>query len=187
MQHWHRISWRKVGNRKPKSAAERTPALKRWHARYKHHLQQPYMPENGGLCNETEGATHHDKIYNVDHVPFQMLGGDASYKFVDTDKVWVKGGASGATTHRDATLQLCVRTCRPIEGAKFRGQMMPGLIFRGQGNITQAERDEYNTDVYCAFNNCAWATNDYSMFFADKLVECMPGFSSAQPSTLNMM
>ena len=172
LYHRHRISWRRIGNRKEKSAQERVPVLQRWHARLQWRLSQRLImkaraPQPAFWC-KVEGASHPCNFYNVDQVPMNLTGGSTTYESVDTKKVWGKGGASGAWTHRFATLQLCVRMCAPVPGKKFRGQGKPSIIFKG--NITAAENAEYHPDVFVDFNDSAWA-NDYCMDWIDTFLD----------------
>jgi len=154
---------------------ERVPLLQRWHARLQWRLSQS-LPRTPGGRKKTfwcpvEGASHPKNFYNVDQVPIQLSGESTTYSPVDTEKVWAKGGASGSWTHRFATLQLCVRMCKPREDAKFRGQSRPSIIFKGKGHITAAERAEYHEDVNVDFNDCAWANNEYCMDWVDTFLD----------------
>ena len=124
------------------------PVLQRWHARIKWRLSQSLIREAGARQTpfwcKVEGASDPNYFYHVDQVPINLTGEGTPYASVGTRRCGPRVGrrAQGRSTKiitmikwilRFATLQLCVRMCAPVEGAKFRGQGRPSIIFKGKG------------------------------------------------------
>ena len=89
--------------------------------------------------------------YNVDQVPLPfVVEQDRTFHFSEK-QVWVSQPGSGLDK-RQATLQLCIT-------AEGKQTVKPAIIFRGKGNVSIEERDNYDKDIDVYFQQCAWAQN----------------------------
>ena len=75
--------------------------------------------------------------YNVNQVPLPfVVEQDRTYDFSTNKQVWVSQPGSGLHK-RQATLQLCIT-------AEGKQTVKPAIIFRGKGNVSTEERDNYD-------------------------------------------
>ena len=81
--------------------------------------------------------------YNVDQVPLPFVAGqEKTYDVTGNKQVWVSQPSSGLDK-RQATVQLCIR-------AEGNQHVKPAIVFRGKGNVSSAEKAQYDqhVDVY---------------------------------------
>ena len=57
---------------------------------------------------------------------------------------------------KQATLQVCIR-------AEGEQNVKPAIVFRGKGNISNAEKAQYDKGVDVYFQRCAWMDTDLNM------------------------
>ena len=71
-----------------------------------------------------------------------------TYDVTGNKQVWVSQPSSGLDK-RQATLQLCIR-------AEADQDVKPAIVFRGKGNVSSAEKTQYEQDVDVNFQPSAW-------------------------------
>ena len=80
-----------------------------------------------------DGAVKCTYRINFDQSPYTPFSGFIkTYETTGKETAHVKGGASGNTDHRFATIQYTVRLCEPMEGVELCGQPRLDIIFRGK-------------------------------------------------------
>lgn len=99
--------------------------------------------------------------YNVDQVPLPfVVDQGTTYDTVGSKQVWVSQPSSGLDK-RHATLQLCIRA----EGDQ---NVKPALVFKGEGNVSSAEKDSYDERVDVYFQQNAWMDEEVNMQWCSK-------------------
>ncbi|KAK3273295.1 hypothetical protein CYMTET_18458 [Cymbomonas tetramitiformis] len=95
--------------------------------------------------------------FNVDQVPLPFVVGDFEHTIDDkgAKDVWIRQPGSGLEK-RQATLQICIRAGKTLEG-KNLPQPRIAILFRGTGKrISEAEKTAYHPDVDVYWQKCAW-------------------------------
>ena len=81
---------------------------------------------------------------------------------------------------RQATGQLCFRGVKPPKPTELAArekyknvqlQPAPCILFRGQGNISQEERDAYPSGLVVLFQKCAWVDRPVALDWVDKVMK----------------
>ena len=108
--------------------------------------------------------------YNVDQVPLPfVVDQDKTYDVTGNKQVWVSQPSTGLDK-RQATLQLCIR-------AEEEQNVKPAIVFRGKGNITSAEKAQYDKGVDVYFQKCAWMDADLNMEWVSRTL--IPGVGNS--------
>ena len=92
------------------------------------------------VVDNTHGRWSPKNRLNVDQVPLPfVVDQDKTYEIAGSNQVWISQPGSGLDK-RQATLQLCIR-------AEGQQTVKLAIIFRGKGNISTEERDNYDNDA----------------------------------------
>lgn len=92
----------------------------------------------------------------MDQVPLPfVVDQGTTYHTIGNEQVWVSQPSSGLDK-RLATLQLCIRA----EGDQ---NIKPALVFRGKGNVTFLEKENYDERVDVYFQQNAWMDTAVNM------------------------
>ena len=93
--------------------------------------------------------------YNIDQVPLPfVVEQERTYDVTGSKQVWVSQSSSGLDK-RQATLQPCIRA----EGDQHVKHV---IVFRGKGNVSSAEKDQYDKGVDVFFQASAWMDSQLS-------------------------
>lgn len=138
----HDLVERRATNKKELSVLDRLLKVQKWHKR----LQRDVTVDTP--ADPVFGKYRPENIMNSDQVPFS-IGDVLKTTYAKKGASTVRIASQKSSDKRFATLQLCVSL-----GGKT--QCAPMVIFKGQGNITQAERDQYDSRVHVMFQKKAW-------------------------------
>ncbi|CAB3999323.1 C2H2 zinc finger [Paramuricea clavata] len=106
----------------------------------------------------------------MDQVPLPfVVDQDKTYDVTGNKQVWVSQPSTGLDK-RQATLQLCI-------WAEGEQNVKPAIVFRGKGNITSAEKAQYNKGVDVYFQKCAWMDADLDMEWVSRTL--IPGVGNS--------
>ena len=118
---------------------------------------------------------------NVDQVPLPFVNDmDYTYEVKGAKRVAINQGGP-SLSKRQATGQLCFRPVEPPKpkdaaalqqySKELLKQPAPCILFRGQGNITQEERDAYPEGLVVIFQKCAWVDRLVALDWVDKVMK----------------
>ena len=108
--------------------------------------------------------------YNIDQVPLPfVVDREKTYDVTGNKQVWVSQPSSGLDK-RQATLQLCIRA----EGDQ---DVKPAIVFRGKGNVSSAEKTQYDQDVDVYFQPSAWMDSQLNQEWVKRTL--IPGIGTS--------
>ena len=161
----HGLALRRRTDKKKNSADEGREIIQKFHKNLRKSLKT-HRRRNKSSIHPKYG-----KSYNVDQVPLPfVVDQGAIYDTVGNKQVWVSKPSSGLDK-RQATLQLCIRT----EGDQ---NVKPALVFRGKGNVSSAEKDNYDERVDVLFQQNAWMDEEVDMQWCSKTL--FPGVGNSE-------
>lgn len=144
----HGISFRRRTNKKKLAADDGRQTIQKFH----HNLREAVKSKRRrvNLTPDVKyGRWTPECRYNIDQVPLPfVVEQDKTYDVTGNKQVWVSQPSSGLDK-RQATLQLCIRG----DGDQH---VKPAIVFRGKGNVSTAEKAEYDQGVDVYFQSCAW-------------------------------
>ena len=178
---------RRKTNRKNVTWEETRPILQRYFKRLRMRLMTPEVttlnvhPKWGTYINWQRA--------NVDQSPLPFTNGaDATYDEIGAKRVPINQG-NDAWHKRQYTVQLAFRPALPplptteTAAARFdkhlQHQQRPAIVFRGQGRVSQAERDGYHQDVDVYWQPNAWVDSTV----ANEWVSKQPGVQRRELSS----
>jgi len=142
----HNLVERRATNKKELSVAERLPKVQKWHKRWQRDISA------GPQADPVFGKYLPCNIMNSDQVPFSI--GDVMTTTYETRGAKaVRISQQPGSDKRFCTIQICLS----LDG---NVQCQPMLIFKGKGNIPQAEREAYDPRVAVFFQEKAWMDGD---------------------------
>jgi hypothetical protein len=147
----HDLRPRRSTNKKDISVEDRLPKVRKWHKRFQRHVSQ------GDEEDPIFGRYKPANIMNSDQVPLciaDMMNATYDKRGKSTVRVAVQKNSD----KRLATLQISVS----LDGCAtdIKPQCKPTLIFKGKGQISQDERDQYDARVTVMFQEKAWMDGD---------------------------
>ena len=108
--------------------------------------------------------------YNIDQVPLPfVVDQEKTYDVTGNKQVWVSQPSSGLDK-RQATLQLCI-------GAEGDQHVKPAIVFRGKGNVSSAEKTQYDQDVDVFFQTSAWMDSQLNQEWVKRTL--IPGIGTS--------
>jgi DDE superfamily endonuclease/Tc5 transposase DNA-binding domain len=137
---------RRATNKKELSVTERLPKVQKWHKRWQRDISA------GSEADPVFGKYLPCNIMNSDQVPFS-IGDVMTTTYDKRGAKAVRISQQVGSDKRFCTLQICVS----LDG---KVQCKPALIFKGKGNIAQAERAAYDPRVDVFFQEKAWMDGD---------------------------
>lgn len=170
----HGISFRRRSNKKKNSAEDGRETIQRFHRDLRKAVKSKRRRNKSRMHNSAidkkYGRWSPKNRYNIDQVPLPfVIDQDKTYDITGNKQVWVSQPSTGLDK-RQATLQLCIR-------AKGEQNVKPGIVFRGKGHVTSAERAEYDEGVDVYFQECAWMDHDVNMKWVSKTL--IPGIGNS--------
>ena len=130
------ISLRRRTNKKRHSADDARETIQEFHRNLRRAVQSKRRRSNA-VPDRKYRRWMPKQRYNVDQVPLPfVVEQDRTYDFSTNKQVWVSQPGSGLHK-RQATLQLCIT-------AEGKQTVKPAIIFRGKGNVSTEERDNYD-------------------------------------------
>ena len=121
---------------------------------------------------------------NVDQVPLPFIVNDMDQTYAEVGSTRVVINQLGPSlSKRQATGQLCFRPCVPprsgcvgseaqqLYDKYLQQQPAPCIIFRGKGNITEAERDAYPTGLAVLWQDKAWVDRPLALEWAEDVIK----------------
>ena len=160
----HGICLRRRTNKKKDAAVQGKETIQMFHRDLRKAIQSKRRINKSTVVDRKYGRWLPQNRYNVDQVPLPfVVDQEKTYDLKGAAQVWVAQPASGLDK-RQATLQLCIRA----EGTQ---NVKPAIIFRGKGNITQQEKDQYDKDVDVFFQPNAWMDAELNMEWTKKTLK----------------
>lgn len=151
----HGISLRRTSNKKKDSADDGRETIQTFHLNLRKAVKSKRRRTNSTL-DAKYGRWLPQNRYNVDQVPLPFIvDQNKTYDTTGNKQVWVSQPSTGLDK-RQATLQLCIR-------AEGEQNVKPAIVFRGKGNISNAEKAQYDKGVDVYFQRCAWMDTDLNM------------------------
>lgn len=145
----HNISLRRRTNKKKNAANDGRETIQRFHRDLRKAVQSKRRRDTSFVADQTYGRWLPKNRLNVDQVPLPfVVEQDQTYEFEGNKQVWISQPGSGLDK-RQATLQLCIK-------AEGEQTVKPAIIFRGKGNVLNAEQEKYDADVHVYFQSNAW-------------------------------
>lgn len=145
----HNISLRRRTNKKKNAANDGRETIQRFHRDLRKAVQSKRRRDTSFVADQTYGRWLPKNRLNVDQVPLPfVMEQDQTYEFEGNKQVWISQPGSGLDK-RQATLQLCIK-------AEGEQTVKPAIIFRGKGNVLNAEQEKYDADVHVYFQSNAW-------------------------------
>lgn len=145
----HNISLRRRTNKKKDAANDGRETIQRFHRDLRKGVQSKRRRDTSFVADQTYGRWLPKNRLNVDQVPLPfVVEQDQTYEFEGNKQVWISQPGSGLDK-RQATLQLCIK-------AEGEQTVKPAIIFRGKGNVLNAEQEKYDADVHVYFQSNAW-------------------------------
>ena len=166
----HGLVLRRRTDKKKNSADEGREIIQKFHKNLRKSLKT-HRRRNKSSIDPKYGRWTPGNRYNVDQVPLPfVVDQGAIYVTVGNKQVWVSQPSSGLDK-RQATLQHCIRT----EGDQ---NVKPALVFRGKGNVSSAEKDNYDQRVDVLFQQNAWMDEEVDMQWCSKTL--FPGVGNSE-------
>ena len=169
----HNISLRRRSNKKKNSADHGRETIQRFHQNLRKAVKtrrRRNNSRNNSAMDTKYGRWLPRNRYNIDQVPLPfVIDQDKTYDSTGNKQVWVSQPSTGLDK-RQATLQLCIR-------AEGEQNVKPAIIFRGKGNVTSAEKAEYDKGVDVYFQVCAWMDSEVNMKWVTKTL--IPGIGNS--------
>lgn len=155
------LTCRRATNRKEMSLQERLPKVQRWHKRWH------YTVSAGVGGDPTFGRYLPQNVLNSDQVPIrgsEMLNTTYERQGAATVRIAQQKGSD----KRMATLQICVS----LDGSPAHSLPQPkiAIIFKGKGNVTPQEREQYDPRVDVYFQPKAWMDSDLFEAWVERTV-----------------
>ena len=108
--------------------------------------------------------------YNIDQVPLPFVAGqEKTYDVTGNKQVWVSQPSSGLDK-RQATVQLCIR-------AEGNQHVKPAIVFRGKGNVSSAEKAQYDQHADVYFQTYAWMDSQLNQEWVKRTL--IPGIGTS--------
>ena len=147
----YKLTRLKKTNTKLHSVAERLPKVQEWHTKLALLVSSPNPRAPEVPLHLVEGRFLMKNRFNMDQVGLEFVcGDDRTYDFIGEPKVQCKQQSEGLSK-RVATLNAC------IGGADFNWKnLKTGVIFKGAGQVSKAERLAYDPRVFVQFQAKAW-------------------------------
>ena len=149
----HRLTRLKVTNTKCKSVQERLPVANAFHEKLSLLVSSPPPGKPDSPMDDVYGRWLLSQRFNVDQVavPWTSVA-DRTIDDVGADRPRMHVQAEGLLK-RQATINLCFSAI--LKDRTKAGQI--GLIFRGMGKLSAAEKAAYDPRVRVQFQATAWA------------------------------
>ena len=107
---------------------------------------------------------------DIDQVPLPfVVDREKTYDVTGNKQVCVSQPSSGLDK-RQASLQLCIRA----EGDQ---DVKPAIVFRGKGNVSSAEKTQYDQDVDVYFQPSAWMDSQLNQEWVKRTL--IPGIGTS--------
>ena len=162
----HDIVLRRRTNKKKNSADDGRLTIQKFHQNLRKSLKTQRRRNRSTMTDPKYGRWTPENRYNVDQVPLPfVVDQGTTYDSRGNKQVWVAQPSSGLDK-RQATLQLCIRG----EGEQ---NVKPSLVFRGKGNVSSQEKEQYDKRVDVYFQQNAWMDEVTNMQWCKKTL--IPG------------
>ena len=165
----HGISFRRRTNKKKQAADDGRQTIQKSHR----DLREAVKSRRRRLHSTQDvkyGRWTPKNRYNIDQVPLPfVVDQEKTYDVTGNKQVWVSQPSSGLDK-RQATLQLCIRA----EGDQH---VKPAVVFRGKGNVSSAEKTQYDQDVDVFFQTSAWMDSQLNQEWVKRTL--IPGIGTS--------
>ena len=165
----HGISFRRRTNKKKQAADDGRQTIQKSHR----DLREAVKSRRRRLHSTQDvkyGRWTPKNRYNIDQVPLPfVVDQEKTYDVTGNKQVWVSQPSSGLDK-RQATLQLCIRA----EGDQH---VKPAIVFRGKGNVSSAEKTQYDQDVDVFFQTSAWMDSQLNQEWVKRTL--IPGIGTS--------
>ena len=162
---------RKVTNKRKHDTVEvEVPIMGRYHHGLRILVQsEPKKRPQKGSVEEQDvekfGRFAKRRRLSKDQIPLPfVVNQNTTYDERGREVIKVKAGSDGLTK-RQFTAELTFAA-----GREPKQQPKPGIVFRGQGKLPQAELQAYSDDVHVYHQRCAWVDRPVSLQIAKDLV-----------------
>ena len=157
------ISLRRRTNKKQHSADAAREKIRKFHRNLRKAVKSNRRRSNA-VPDMKYGRWMPKQRFNVDQVPLPfVVEQDRTYDFSGSKQIWVSQPGSGLDK-RQATLQLYIR-------AEGRQTVKPAIAFRGKGNVSTQEREEYDEEIDVYFQPCAWMDSETNMKWTENTLK----------------
>ncbi|XP_028404065.1 tigger transposable element-derived protein 2-like [Dendronephthya gigantea] len=151
----HGIVLRRRTNKKKDSADDGRSTIQKFHRNLRKSLKTQRR-RNRSSIDPKYGRWLPKNRYNIDQVPLAFVTGqETTYDTLGSKQVWVSQPSSGLDK-RQATLQLCIR-------AEGEQNVKPAIVFRGKGNLSIFEKEQYDKGVDVFYQPSAWMDTEVNM------------------------
>lgn len=165
----HGISFRRRTNKKKQAAGDGRHTIQKFHRDLREAVKSRRRRLNSTLDVKYGRWTPKNR-YNIDQVPLPfVVDREKTYDVTGNKQVWVSQPSSGLNK-RQATLQLCIRA----EGDQ---DVKPAIVFRGKGNVSSAEKTQYDQDVDVYFQPSAWMDSQLNQEWVKRTL--IPGIGTS--------
>ena len=165
----HGISFRRRTNKKKQAADDGRQTIQKFHRDLREAVKSRRRRLNSTLDVKYGRWTPKNR-YNIDQVPLPfVVDREKTYDVTGNKQVWVSQPSSGLDK-RQATLQLCIRA----EGDQ---DVKPAIVFRGKGNVSSAEKTQYDQDVDVYFQPSAWMDSQLNQEWVKRTL--IPGIGTS--------
>ena len=165
----HGISFRRRTNKKKQAADDGRQTIQKFHRDLREAVKSRRRRLNSTLDVKYGRWTPKNR-HNIDQVPLPfVVDREKTYDVTGNKQVWVSQPSSGLDK-RQATLQLCIRA----EGDQ---DVKPAIVFRGKGNVSSAEKTQYDQDVDVYFQPSAWMDSQLNQEWVKRTL--IPGIGTS--------